>query len=106
MGLQVGDQQGGVRRFEFRGTYHVGLHQRTARAILTHDTRERLSTITAPALVLYGAEDIICPPRHSHQLASLIPDAQLIGVPGQAHQPFQEGPEEFNRMVLEYWAER
>ena len=80
--------------------------QRTARAILTHDTRERLSAITAPALVLFGEEDIICPPRHSHQLAALIPDAQLIGVPGQAHQPFQEGPEEFNRIVLEYWAER
>ena len=32
--------------------------------------------------------------------------AQLIGVPGQAHQPFQEGPDDFNRIVLEFWSER
>ena len=80
--------------------------QRTARAILDHDTRDRLGAITAPTLVLYGEEDIICPPRHSHEIASLIPGAQLVGVPEQAHQPFQEGPENFNRIVLDYWAER
>ncbi|MEI6690084.1 MAG: alpha/beta fold hydrolase [Thermoleophilia bacterium] len=79
--------------------------QRTARAILDHDTRDRLGAITAPTLVLYGEEDIICPPRHSHQLASLIPGAQLVGVPEQAHQPFQEGPENFNRIVLDFWAQ-
>ncbi|MGI9188194.1 MAG: alpha/beta fold hydrolase [Gaiellales bacterium] len=78
--------------------------QRTARAILDHDTRDRLGAITAPTLVIHGDEDIICPPRHSHQIASLIPGAQLIGVPNQAHQPFQEGPEAFNRIVLDFVA--
>ena len=78
--------------------------RRTARAILDHDTRDRLGSISAPTLVLYGEEDIICPPRHSHQIASLIPGAQLIGVPEQAHQPFQEGPEAFNRTVLDFWS--
>lgn len=78
--------------------------QRTARAILDHDTRDRLGAITAPTLVLYGEEDIICPPRHSHQIAALISGAQLVGVPSQAHQPFQEGPEAFNRIVLDFVA--
>lgn len=78
--------------------------QRTARAILDHDTRDRLGAITAPTLVVYGEEDIICPPRHSHQIAALIPGAQLVGVPEQAHQPFQEGPESFNRIVLDFMA--
>jgi pimeloyl-ACP methyl ester carboxylesterase len=77
--------------------------QRTARAILGHDTRSRLGTVTAPALVLYGEEDVICPPRHSREIASLIPDARLVGVPEQAHQPFQENPEAFNATVLRFW---
>ena len=77
--------------------------QRTGRAILHHDTTGRLAAITAPTLVIYGEEDIICPPRHSRQIASLIPGAQLIGVPAQAHQPFQEAPAAFNAIVLDYW---
>jgi pimeloyl-ACP methyl ester carboxylesterase len=65
---------------------------------------DRLPQITAPTLVLYGEEDVICPPRHSRQIASLIPGAELLGVPAQAHQPFQEGPESFNRIVLDFLA--
>ena len=79
--------------------------QRTARAILDHDTRDRLSAIAVPTLVLHGEEDIICPPRHSRQIASLIPGARLVSIPAQAHQPFQEGPVGFNEIVLGFWRE-
>ena len=78
--------------------------QRTARAILGHDTRDRLGAIAVPTLVLYGEEDVICPPRHSREIASLIPGARLVGVPDQAHQPFQEDPAAFNATVQEFWA--
>lgn len=77
--------------------------QRTARAILGHDTRNRLGTIDRPTLVVYGEEDVICPPRHSREIATLIPGAQLVGVPAQAHQPFQEDPAAFNETVLQFW---
>ncbi len=78
--------------------------QRTARAILEHDTRDRLGSIAVPTLVLYGEEDVICPPRHSREIASLIPGAQIVGVPAQAHQPFQEDPAGFNATVGRFWA--
>ena len=78
--------------------------QRTARAILDHDTRDRLGAIAAPTLVLYGEDDIICPPRHSREIARLIPGAQLVGVPDQAHQPFQEDPAAFNETVQQFWS--
>ena len=78
--------------------------QRTARAILHHDTRDRLGAIAVPALVLYGEEDVICPPRHSREIAGLIPGAQLVGIPEQAHQPFQENPTPFNETVQEFWS--
>ena len=57
-----------------------------------------------PTLVLYGEEDVICPPRHSREIAGRIRGARLVGVPAQAHQPFQEDPAAFNETVLEFWA--
>ena len=78
--------------------------QRTARAILDHDTRDRLGAIAVPTLVLHGEEDVICPPRHSREIASLIPGAKLVGVPEQAHQPFQEDPAAFNETVQQFWS--
>jgi pimeloyl-ACP methyl ester carboxylesterase len=77
--------------------------QRTARAILGHDTRDRLGVIARPTLVIHGEEDVICPPRHSREIATLIPGARLVGIPAQAHQPFQEDPAAFNEIVLGFW---
>jgi 3-oxoadipate enol-lactonase len=57
-----------------------------------------------PTLVLHGEEDVICPPRHSREIASLIPGAKLVSVPEQAHQPFQEDPAAFNETVQQFWS--
>jgi len=65
--------------------------------------RERLGAIAAPALVTVGGEDIACPPGLSREIAAELPNAQLVVLPGEAHQPFQEVPEEFNRIVAGFW---
>ena len=77
-------------RFDRAEGFYLGLHGR--------------SPVLDPRLVVYGEEDIICPPRHSRQIASLIPGARLVGVPEQAHQPFQEDPAAFNELVLAFIA--
>ena len=79
--------------------------QRTTRACIGHDTRERLGAIAAPTLVISGELDILLPPRFSHELADGIPGARLVSLPGRAHQPFQEAPEEFDAVVAGFWAE-
>jgi pimeloyl-ACP methyl ester carboxylesterase len=66
-------------------------------------TAERLGAIAAPALVTVGGEDIACPPRLSRELVAGLPNAELVVLPGEAHQPFQEVPEEFNRIVAGFW---
>ena len=76
---------------------------RTAAACLAHDTRDRLGAISVPTLIVVGADDILCPPRHAHELAAGIAGSQLIELPGQAHQPFQEDPEAFNAHTLAFW---
>ena len=72
---------------------------------LAHDTAERLSQITAPTLVLAGELDIIFPPRFSRFVAEAIPGGQFEILPGEAHQPFQEVPDEFNARVDAFWRE-
>ena len=36
-------------------------------------------------------------------VAERIPGAEFVVLPGEAHQPFQESPEDFNVMVDAFW---
>ena len=68
-----------------------------------HDAYDRLPQITVPTLVIAGAEDIATPPALGQVVAERIPGAEFVVLPGEAHQPFQESPEEFNAMVDAFW---
>jgi pimeloyl-ACP methyl ester carboxylesterase len=70
---------------------------------LTHDTADRLSEIGAPTLVLSGELDIILPPRVGRSVAAGIPNARFDVMPGEAHQPFQEVPDQWNARVDAFW---
>ena len=72
-------------------------------AWLTHDTSGRLGRITAPTLVVAGGLDIVTPPRLGRAVAEAIPGAELVVLPDEAHQPFQERPDEFNALVDGFW---
>ena len=72
---------------------------------LAHDTVDRLSEIAAPTLVLSGELDILMPPRVGRSVAAAIAKAHFEIMPGEAHQPFQEVPGEFNARVDAFWRE-
>jgi pimeloyl-ACP methyl ester carboxylesterase len=72
---------------------------------IEHDTEDRLPQIAAPTLVLSGELDIILPPRFGRSVAAGIPNARFEVMAGEAHQPFQEVPEEFNARVEAFWGE-
>ena len=72
---------------------------------LKHDTEDRLPEISAPTLVLSGELDIILPPRFGRSVTAEIPNARFEVMPEEAHQPFQEVPEEFNARVETFWRE-
>jgi pimeloyl-ACP methyl ester carboxylesterase len=74
-------------------------------ACLGHDTADRLAQIAAPTLVLAGELDVIFPPRFGRFVAEGIPNARFNVMPGEAHQPFQEVPDEFNARVDAFWRE-
>jgi pimeloyl-ACP methyl ester carboxylesterase len=74
-------------------------------ACLAHDTADRLARIVAPTLVLAGELDIVLPPRLGRSVAAGIPNARFEVMAGEAHQPFQEVPDEFNARVDAFWRE-
>ena len=79
--------------------------QQTLDAFLAHETADRLPGISAPALVLAGAEDVATPPRYGRVVADLIPGAVFEVWDGEAHQPMQEAADRFNRRVADFWRE-
>jgi pimeloyl-ACP methyl ester carboxylesterase len=76
---------------------------RQVEAFEAHDSYDRLPLIEAPTLVLAGSEDIAAPARLGRTVADRIPGAEFQLMEGEAHQPFQESPEDFNSRVDAFW---
>jgi pimeloyl-ACP methyl ester carboxylesterase len=71
-----------------------------------HDARERLRSLQLPTHVIGAEHDILVPIWKSHELAELIPGAQLTVLEGVPHGVNVEGAERFNSAVLGFIAER
>jgi pimeloyl-ACP methyl ester carboxylesterase len=71
-------------------------------ACLRHDTLERLSSITAPTLVIVGTGDRIIKPVSSEVIAGKIPNAKLVEVEGGSHYFSFEMKNVFNQQVLSF----
>ena len=76
---------------------------RSAQALLHHDTADRIGQLAVPTLVTVGELDLVLPPRFSREIADRIRGARLVVVPGAGHQPFQELPEDYNRLLVGFW---
>jgi pimeloyl-ACP methyl ester carboxylesterase len=70
-----------------------------------HDMRELKSRLHAlaevPALLLWGSLDRAVAPESAHGLAANL-NAKLIVMNGIGHMPYEEAPEPFNRLVLDF----
>jgi pimeloyl-ACP methyl ester carboxylesterase len=74
-------------------------------ATMAHDALERLAAITAPTLVLVGAEDILTPPYENAEIARNIPGAQFRILPRGGHGFSAEYAADFNRAVVDFLVE-
>ncbi|ROU03795.1 alpha/beta fold hydrolase [Histidinibacterium lentulum] len=71
-------------------------------ALVALDHGPRLAQIGHPTLVMVGLEDQTTPPDLSRALATGIPGARLIELPGVGHCPQVQAPEAFLEGVLEF----
>ena len=79
--------------------------QRQLDAFVGDDTTDRLRDITAATLVLAGGRDLNARPELCRAVAELIPGAQFEVMEEEAHQPFQEAPDDWNAHVDAFWRE-
>ena len=68
-----------------RAYYPAGFARQYAAANATGDRRAQLKTITAPTLVIHGADDPLVPLAGGEDTAANITGAQLMVVPGMGH---------------------
>lgn len=65
-----------------------------------------LAQIRVPSLVLVGEEDRSLPPPLSRQIHDLLPDAELVQIPGAGHLSALERPGPVNDAVLDFLERR
>ena len=53
--------------------------------LLRHDARDVLSQVRCPAVAIAGASDWVTPPSAAEEIATLIPDGELVIIPGATH---------------------
>ncbi len=70
--------------------------------LLVPDVGSRYVELRVPTLVLVGGEDVSDMHTLAERLASGIPGARKEEIPGAAHVPSLERPEEFDRLVLTF----
>ena len=58
--------------------------------------------ITVPSLLIWGTRDGAVDLRSAEQLKRALPAAELRLIEGAGHLPFEETPDEFNRLVLDF----
>jgi 3-oxoadipate enol-lactonase len=69
-------------------------------AVRDADLSSRLGTISAPTLVIAGADDPAAPPEGAELIRDSIPDARLAVIPDAAHLANVEQPETITRAIL------
>ncbi|MGW0182114.1 alpha/beta fold hydrolase [Nocardia sp. NPDC003345] len=67
------------------------------------DTGPDLATVTAPTLVLVGADDIVTGVDESRLLADRIPGARFGLIPAAGHAAVQEKPADIADHILRFW---
>ena len=70
-------------------------------AVLANTARHpELRTFPVPVRFAFGEHDVYLSPAHAHQLAALMPDAEVTPIPGAGHFPQLDAPEAVADRIL------
>jgi len=75
-------------------------------ALTSYPIRDRLPDIGAPTLIVWGADDALVPLRDADVFEELIPDSRKVVFEDTGHVAMLERPERFNRLLLDFLAEK
>jgi 3-oxoadipate enol-lactonase len=72
---------------------------------MVHDVTDRLSRITAPVLLLTGAEDLLTPSWYSQAMVERLPAARIETLERVGHCMFLEDPQRFTDAAIRFLVE-
>jgi 3-oxoadipate enol-lactonase len=72
-------------------------------AIAGMDLRDRLATVTCPVLAMTGDADAVIPAHHAELIATHVPGARRVTLPGAGHLLPQEDPDGLHALLLDHW---
>ena len=103
LGVTTDDRAAAERREAMvaRGFYPQSMGRQMMAVFKTGDRSDAVATITAPTLVIHGAEDILLPPQHGAHTAQLIGGSELVVYDSMGHNiPDEVLPKLLQKMTL------
>ncbi len=97
---------------ELEGYYRPLLIENTDAALVEMlKSREKsllneIKTLHIPVLLIWGEEDAWVQLEAGYNLDILLPDSQLVVIPGEGHCPMETKPDEFNSTLLQFLDEK
>jgi pimeloyl-ACP methyl ester carboxylesterase len=64
--------------------------------------RPAIAQVQAPCFLIWGTRDGAVDPRSSEALMRALPGCECAMIEGAGHLPFEEAPDEFNRLALDF----
>lgn len=68
-----------------------------------HDVWDELESISVPTLVVHGADDLLIPPENSRLIASRIPGAVHVEIPGAGHMLQADAPDQVREALEDFF---
>jgi pimeloyl-ACP methyl ester carboxylesterase len=75
---------------------------RLSRTARRDDLRSRMRSVGAPAVLIWGKNDVVTPPEAAEEFLSLLPGARLAWLDECGHAPMIEKPDEFAAAMLDF----
>ena len=103
LGVTTDDRAAAERREAMvaRGFYPQSMGRQMMAVFKTGDRSDAVATITAPTLVVHGAEDTLLPPQHGAHTAQLIGGSELVVYDSMGHNiPDEVLPKLLQKMTL------
>lgn len=77
-----------------------------AKSAIRHNMAKEIPRMTMPVLLIWGRQDTITPPHVAEEFHALFPNNELHWIDACGHAPMMEHPDEFNRILEKWLAEK